>query len=584
MPEWRAPRADEIDRKLRDDFRNRLKSGYGEVVQETDPVLAVLFRSMAAQIAEVYQQAAESMPLAVLDELVAGLGMPERRARPAQAVLRLSLQKGRMPLKEGTELIGLADSRERLTFALDSELEVSTAQVALAAVYQQGTLRLHAGVGLAKELEDARPSFEPVRADAGPTPSIFFAVEVGDQRHLSNHGFYFELSPEAKDLLSYLQRGTWCVLDDGGGARPEGLLRSRPGNAGVRRLEWLIPDSEAETGREAALPEGFYGGKVFVFPEVPQERAFLSRAPRKLEGPLRSLFQAGGEGLFERPRAWIQIPLPPEAGGVAEELFRIVPHCVTASNVEILNETIVFKDDGASFPVGNGGRRRHLVKPLSIKGEGGLEYLHESDPRAGGATGRYRFRRGRLEVEPARAPGGVADAYVNVSLILSDGESANRVGAGAVKTFLKKVEVKTLEVTSLTAAVVLTGGRKHDEGTEGTDGEKNGEARSRYGKKYDEARARFVEALLSRERIVTHSDLEAAVRAFEPRVRAVTCQTALERTHEGVRRVQRVTASVRRAEFIEPDEEARVLREELQAHLQGRALLGLDIRVAVEWT
>ena len=58
MPGWRSPRAIEIDKKLRDDFRRMLKE-YGITTQETDPILAVLFRSLAAQVEEVYQQAAE---------------------------------------------------------------------------------------------------------------------------------------------------------------------------------------------------------------------------------------------------------------------------------------------------------------------------------------------------------------------------------------------------------------------------------------------------------------------------------------------------------------------------------------------
>src|SRR5262245_46006832 len=147
MPQWQPPRPTEIDKKLRDDFRRLLKE-YGITTQETDPILAVLLRSFAAQIAEVYDQAAETIPLAILDELMSGLGMPERHARAAQTVVRFSLLNGRDSLEKMTELIAEAGSREKLTFALDAPIDVSTARIAFVAIYQDGMLRLHHGTEL----------------------------------------------------------------------------------------------------------------------------------------------------------------------------------------------------------------------------------------------------------------------------------------------------------------------------------------------------------------------------------------------------------------------------------------------------
>jgi hypothetical protein len=81
---------------------------------------------------------------------------------------------------------------------------------------------------------------------------------------------------------------------------------------------------------------------------------------------------------------------------VAEDLIRIVLHCTTASNVEVLDQTISFDQVGTSIPLSNGGGRvRHLVRPMSINGERGSAYAHESDPTANAQTGRYRFRQGR---------------------------------------------------------------------------------------------------------------------------------------------------------------------------------------------
>ena len=559
MAEWRPPKGIEIDKKLRDDFRLMLRE-YGITTQETDPLLAVLFRSLAVQVEEVYEQAAQTIPLAIIDELMTGLGMPERRSQPAQTVIRLSLQKGRQHFDDGTELLGEAQSKERLGFAFDTPVEVSPAQISLVAIYQNGVVRLHQGTELPKELEDARPSFEPVPAELGPHPAIFLAVDVPDERHLSNHGFYFELVPEAKDTLAYLQREAWCLLDDDGEVQAKGLLRSQSNNGGVRLLEWLTPDSRAST-TEVLLPDGFYGGRVFKFPEVPSGRAFTTQLPRKMGAPLRQIFQAGGAALFTRPRAWIRIGLPQEAATIDQDIVRIVLHCTTASNVEVLNQTINFGDSGTSIPISNGGGLpRYLVKPISIKGERGSEYLHESNPTATAETGRYRIRSGRLEIESAQTPRGVSDRFANVRLLLSNGKLANGVSAGAIKTFLRNVSVPTLEIINLTAAAG------------GTDGEN-----------FKDARRRFAELLLSRERAVTHLDIEAIVRAFEPRVRNVKCQSVLERAVGGLCRTQRISVALDRKSFTVPEEQARVLKEELESHLQQRALMGLKVRVAIEW-
>jgi hypothetical protein len=559
MPHWRSPRASEIDKKLRDDFRRMLRE-YGITTQETDPILAVLFRSQAAQLEDIYDQAAESIPLAVLDELMAGLGMPQRCARPAQTVIHLTELEERVRLEEGTQLIGQLESREKLTFALDTTIEASPARISFVAIYQNESLRLHHGTELAKELEDARPSFEAVPAQLGPNSAIFIAIDSVDERHLSNHGLYFELTPESKDLLIYLQREIWCLLDDFGEIRPQGMFRPRPGNAGVIKVEWLQAEHTPHTNGHL-LPVGFYGGRVFMFPEIPPQRSFLSAIPKPMVAPLKRIFQVGGQDVLSQPRAWLRIGVPREATTLAEDIVRIVLHCATASNVEVLNETINFSRAGTAVPFGNGGTRaRYLVAPLSIKGERGGEYLHESVPTASEQTGRFRFRRDRLEIDPAQTIRGVADNYANVSLLLSNGALANGVNAGAVSTFARRISNHDLQLNNLTVAAG------------GTDGES-----------FEAATQRFAELLLSRERITTHADLEANVKTFEPKVREVSCQSTLERRPEGLRRVLKVTAKLNRASFMAPDEEARILQHELEDHLQQRALLGLDIRVAIEW-
>ncbi|MBO0856962.1 MAG: hypothetical protein J2P21_00605 [Chloracidobacterium sp.] len=561
MLEWRPPRGAEIDKKLRDDFRRMLKE-YGVSAQETDPILALLMRSFSEQIAEVYEQAAENIPLAILDELMSGLGMPDRRARAAQTVVRFDLLNGRESFESMTELIGETGSREKLTFTLDTSLDISTARIALVAIYKDGMLRMHHGTEMAKEMEDARPSFDPAPAELGNNPAIYIAIDVDDAEHLSQHGFYFELLPEARDLAAYLKREVWCLIDDDGGIRAEGLLRPRAANGGVRNLEWMV--GGGNPAEKPLLPEGFYGGRIFVLPPIPAERRFLTRIPMKMEAPLARIFQqpgqAGQSNLFDRPRAWLRIGLPKEAANISEDLIRIALHCATASNIESLNQTISFNDDGAIVPLTTGGgRARRLVRMLSVKGNRGATYLPDTEPSADEGAGRYRIRQNRLEIEPARDLRGAADSYVNVRALLSNGELGNDVAAGGIKGFLNRATPRTLEIRNVTGAA----------------GGDNGASLM-------ETRRRFTEILLSRERPVTYPDLEAMTMAFEPRIRSVEAEPRLERGPDGLHRVQWVTVTLDSDAFVLPDVEGEILKRELEASLQERSLLGLEVRVSIK--
>lgn len=561
MPEWQPPRPTEIDKKLRDDFRRLLKD-YGVTTQETDPILAVLLRSFAAQIAEVYEQAAENIPLAILDELMSGLGMPERQARAAQTVVRFNLSSGRESIEEMTELIGEARSREKLTFALDTTLDVSNARIAFVAIYQDGVLRMHHGTEMTKEMEGARPSFDATPAELGNTPAIYIAIDVDTAEHLSRHGFYFELLPEARDLAGYLKREVWCLIDDEGGIRAEGLLRPRAASGGVRKLEWLVGNRELDEG--VVLPEGFYGSRISVLPHIPRERRFLTRIPMKMEAPLGRIFQQSAQtapkNLFDARRAWLRIGLPKEAANISEDLIRVVLHCATASNIEALNQTIDFSKDGAIVPLTTGGgRAQYLVKMLSVKGERGSTYLLDTEPSADEGAGRYRIRQSRLEIEPARAPRGDTDAYVNVRALLSNGQLGNDVAAGGIKGLLNRAMPRTMEIRNVTGAA---GG---DDGAN-----------------LMEIKRRFTEMLLSRERPVTYPDLEAMTRAFEPKIRGVEATPVLERGADGLHRVQRITITLDRDVFVLPEVEADILKRELEASLQERSLLGLEVRVVVK--
>ncbi len=121
----------EIDRKLRDDFRRRVKD-FGVSSDTTDPMLAVLFRTVAQQIDQVYSDT-DRLRQSMLHELMVGLQVQQYLATPAQAAVRLlnDLKEPRV-LRAGTELNAVAPSGERLSFGLDATCEISQARIAFA--------------------------------------------------------------------------------------------------------------------------------------------------------------------------------------------------------------------------------------------------------------------------------------------------------------------------------------------------------------------------------------------------------------------------------------------------------------------
>ena len=100
---------------------------------------------------------------------------------------------------------------------------------------------------------------------------------------------------------------------------------------------------------------------------------------------------------------------------------------------------------------------------------------------------------------------------------------------------------------------------------------------------YAEARARFSDAVLSRDRLVTRTDLITALRAFDRRVLGADLAAGLNRGVHGLRRVQRVTLHLNQGDFIDPSEESRALSEEVKSYLGQRFLYDMELAVDVEW-
>ena len=437
---YELPSAVEIDRKLRQDFRDRLKE-FGISSETTDPVLAVLFRSFAVELEALYSETGR-IRTALLDELIEGLGVDRRRPRSAQTVVRLLPKSGQTAqAPAGAELLGETESGERLTFTTDAALTPSDARIAMAFAYQDGMLRLLSGVDPSEEIQTARPSLEPVRAGLGAYPAIFVAVENLPETHLSGQGFFFDLGPETDVVVRALRNEPWCLAGPDGDFSAAGILRPQRRNAGVRRLEWLVRDADANEepaaptalhGKHGAetpeLPDGYYAGRVIMFPSAPSTRRFRCGRPRAMEKALRGILGTEGPRILEQPRAWLRISMGPDAPPLDEAILNITLNAVTASNAECFNETIRFAEHGATIPISReAGAAKLLVAPLSVFGEGEHAYAPQFHPSTEPGLGRYAIHNGRIHLEAARHADGTTDSYANLRLWLTSGKAGNRV-------------------------------------------------------------------------------------------------------------------------------------------------------------
>jgi hypothetical protein len=562
MPHGSAS-AVEIDRKLSQDFRRRLKD-YGISAEAIDPVLAVIFRTFAQEIERIYLETGR-IRTGLLDEFLAGLHLEPRKARPAQSIVRFFPNSGTsVVVPGGTELEALASTGERLTFITDAAVRVSNARIAFAATYQDGFIQLLPGVEMPDALQAAHPSLDPVPVRLGPHPAVYLAIEDLPSSHLSHHSISFELGPDSLKIQRALRSEPWCIAGPDGELSSVGILRPRRGNGGIRLLEWLVQaEKPGETLAQEVpeLPDGFFSERVFVLPYIPEEKQFTCVCPRGMREPLTRIFGREGQRVLATPRAWVRISLPPGLPALHTGLGTVTLHAVTVSNVECFNQTIQFSSQGTSIPISHeGGTKRHLVSPLAVLGESNERYLQELEPSPDKDVGRYAVRHGRIELRPAKRLDGIPEAYANVRVWVTDGITGNGVSPGQITGFRKAGMFDMLRVANPVPAAG------------GTDGER-----------FAEARTRFAEALLSRDRIVTEADLVNAVRSFDRRILDAEIHSRLARTSSGLERVQQVIAMLDRDGFTEPSVEVPLLEQELLHRLQGRFLHGIRLELVFEW-
>jgi hypothetical protein len=561
--------AAEIDLKLRDDFRRYLRE-YGIEPTLIDPVLAVLFRSLASQL-HVLVSDTDRLKAALLDELLEGLGFDRRFAHPAQLVVRYGCLGDPVPVGSGTVLMGEPESGGRMSFSTDYGISVSSARIAAVFVYQraeagEGQLRMLSGVELPAESLRAGPVYSPAPAALGAYPAIYIAIENLAPSHLSRHGIFLQTSPESELLNTQLASENWCLASNEGRFTAEGILRPAGLNAGQHRLEWLQrvtePRSDAARTDDATempqLPGGFWQGKCFVLPSIPLQRHFACEAPQGLEAPLRALFER--PALWLRPRAWLRIQLDSRIEPLHTAISSIHLHAQSASNVECSNLTIRFAEHGFTVPISReSGGASFLVAPLSITGESGDPYLPEFQPSFKPGVGRYRLHQGYLTLMPGKMPDGREEQYANIRLWMTLGAIGNQMGMARLTSFAQE-PARGLSVENITAAA----------------GGTNGES-------LHAAHRRFSEALLSRQRLMTRNDLEVAIRSFDTRIAAIDVHPLLMRNARGLRRLHRITVSAARERFAAPEEEGRALAADLDGFLRERLPLDVDAEVELAW-
>ncbi|MEZ4455801.1 MAG: hypothetical protein R2882_04490 [Gemmatimonadales bacterium] len=555
--------ATDIARELRERFTRRLYEVTGTQAQP-DPVLGAMFHSLAVQIDRVYQEADQVFFAAALDDLIRGLGMPPRLARPAQAVVQFSQLQGRESLSPEVELVGYRPSGEQIIFAPDAPVDIAPVELVFAAVAEGGRLTTLSGARLPWANVPVLPGASTPIELPGAAPTLFLAFDV-DPGHLARVGLYVEPAGPGSPIAETLSRSPWQLLDGSGRVTERGVLRSAATRGGMQRLRFFTDQhavgDDGGVSRILPLTGGVYGGSLWIFPDIPADRRWKSHPPPALAAAVGRVLPAGQEKALERQLAWVQIPLPAGTRGVVNQITRIAPNCVTASNVEVWSEQIDFDRMGSVVshrPMGS--TERHVMGVLSVSGETGMPYLEVSDLETAPGSGRYRYRgEARFEFVPAKQASGRFDTYCMLRLLYCDGEGGNGIAPGEIKHIRSELAKNPIaRVASLTPT---KGGAPPPD--------------------YLDARDRFAELLRTRERVVTSADIEIAVRATEPRVRRVDVESASEITGAGLGLVTRVTAVVDPDDFADPEGELARLRTELEQYLGERCMIGQRIAASI---
>lgn len=555
------PKTEEIVRSMSAEFERAIYARTGGAAP-ADPVLVALFHAFAVHIDRLYDEAEGAFPTAVLDDLLSGLVLAPRVARPSQTIVRFSNIDARASIPPEIAIAGYSRTGEPLVFSVDYPIEISPSRLAFAGVVQGSDCFALGGAVSPVDGAFIPPGRFPLGAKSGTIPTLYLGIEV-DPRHLSNLGVSLQVAGLDADVITRLARAPWILLGPDGVRREAGVMRATPGAGGVSVLRWAddVPSKTSRDGQGA--PPGPYGTSLFVFPEVPADRRWSGVPPQLLRPVLSSIVEGKPDAYDQAPLAWIEVPLPPGTGNVATMLERVVMHCATASNLEVMSETLVFDRVGTTLRMRpEGTEDRHVLGALSVVGEHGDWYVAEDNLDAPLGTGRYRLRERHIEVRPHRNETGRRDRSAVARLQLCDGSRGNGLEIGDLRQVRGTVSGNPrLSVEN----VVPTRG-----GTEPPP--------------YAAARDRFADLVRTRERIVTAEDVAVAVRAFDSRLTSTVVKSTPSVRHGVLTFVDEVAVSLAASAMADPAGEQVTIRDRLEQHLAPRWMVGRELVVTIAVT
>lgn len=528
-------------------------------------MMAVLLQSVAVQVARIYDDAEQVFPERVIDDLVSALGLPAAVAIPAQTVVSFSEIDVRETVPVDLPLIGYARTGEEIHFLPDVGIDLIPATLRFAAVLEDDRLHTLAGASIDEDGTPIEPRSVNIRKQRAPL--MLLAIASGDN-DISRLGIHVDAAPLGGHASVALARSPWYLLSEASLVTEELTMLPRVGRGGVRQLHWVhpsdavvAPDPAIEPiGINTPVAEGPYGHQLFVLPDIPRDRRVKCLPPAIVRDVLPQLLAEEHRGAFEHPLIWLAVQLPAGLTAAASSLQSVSINAVSVSNMEIMSEHVTFQRQGTATAVrAEGQSGRHLIGVQSVLGERNDRYVPESDVVAAASVGRYRVERNRVYLEPSRSATGRLDRHADLRLLFTDGERGNGVDVGRVTRIGARLMNPTVQINNNCPS---RGGTNPPE--------------------YPLGRLQLAEALRSRERAVTLDDFEILAQAFEPRVKRVRVNYIGTVAERRLRPAHMVTVTVVARDFGDPETELRRLRDQLERHLQDRALIGHTVRVHIE--
>ena len=207
---------------------------------------------------------------AALDDLIRGLGMPARLARPAQAVVQFSQLSARETISPEIELVGYQQSGEPAGVRPRCHGRHRA---------DRPGVRGHRRRRAPNDVRRGRPPLDQPALVARPLESrgalergaltLFLAFET-DALHLSRIGLFVETASPTSTLPATLARSPWQCSTAAAGVRTgRSPGRPDPWRDAAARLPWRLRPRIETVGAASVVPlvAGVVGDAVWLFPK-----------------------------------------------------------------------------------------------------------------------------------------------------------------------------------------------------------------------------------------------------------------------------------------------------------------------------